>query len=317
MVALNFIWNSNEVLASFDLPIVGTFQLRYYSLMFIVAFSLGWYLTKKIYLNEGKTVQQLDTLFVYTAVATLVGARLGDCFFYNWDYFKDHLLEIFLPIKEKAGGGGQLTGCSGLASHGAAVGIIIARLLYVRKYKDIKLSWILDRVVIPITIGGMFVRFGNFFNSEINGKIVSNQYPLGVKFVQNGMLSPHRAMALTEQTDAQEAYKLITHDPRYAEVLASIPYQHPAQLYEAFGYFCLFWVLWYVYWKTDKKEQPYFIFGLFLVLLWSIRFVVEFVKESQGGFESTLGLLSTGQWLSIPFIIVGLYLLFRKKVSKL
>ena len=208
-------------------------------------------------------------------------------------------------------------GLSGLASHGAAVGIIIAMLLYVRKYKDIKLSWILDRVVIPITIGGMFVRFGNFFNSEINGKIVSDQYPLGVKFVQNGMLSPHRAMALTEQTDAQEAYKLITHDPRYAEVLASIPYQHPAQLYEAFGYFCLFWVLWYVYWKTDKKEQPYFIFGLFLVLLWSIRFAVEFVKESQGGFESTLGLLSTGQWLSIPFIIVGLYLLFRKKVSKL
>jgi len=90
----------------------------------------------------------------------------------------------------------------------------------------------------------MFVRFGNFFNSEINGKIVSDQYPLGVKFVQNGMLSPHRAMALTEQTDAQEAYRLITHDPRYAEVLASIPYQHPAQLYEAFGYFCLFWVLW-------------------------------------------------------------------------
>ena len=308
MVALNFIWNSNEVLASF-----GTFQLRYYSLMFIVAFSLGWYLTKKIYLNEGKTVQQLDTLFVYTAVATLVGARLGDCFFYNWDYFKDHLLEIFLPIKEKAGGGWQLTGFSGLASHGAAVGIIIAMLLYVRKYKDIKLSWILDRVVIPITIGGMFVRFGNFFNSEINGKIVSDQYPFGVKFVQNGMLSPQRAMALTKQTDAQEAYRLITHDPRYAEVLASIPYQHPAQLYEAFGYFCLFWVLWYVYWKTDKKEQPYFIFGLFLVLLWSIRFAVEFVKESQGGFESTLGLLSTGQWLSVPFIIVGLYLLFRKK----
>ena len=313
MVALNFIWNSNEVLASFDLPIVGIFQLRYYSLMFIIAFSLGWYLTKKIYLNEGKTVQQLDTLFVYTAVATLVGARLGDCFFYNWDYFKDHLLEIFLPIKEKAGGGWQLTGFSGLASHGAAVGIIIAMLLYVRKYKDIKLSWILDRVVIPITIGGMFVRFGNFFNSEINGKIVSDQYPLGVKFVQNGMLSPQRAMALTEQTDAQEAYKLITHDPRFAEVLASIPYQHPAQLYEAFGYFCLFWVLWYVYWKTDKKEQPYFIFGLFLVLLWSIRFTVEFVKESQGGFESTLGLLSTGQWLSIPFIIVGLYLLLEKK----
>ena len=93
MIVLNFIWNSNEILAS-----IGGFHLRYYSLMFIIAFSLGWYLTKKIYLNEGKTLQQLDSLFVYTAVATLVGARLGDCFFYNWDYFKDHLLEIFLPI---------------------------------------------------------------------------------------------------------------------------------------------------------------------------------------------------------------------------
>ena len=113
MIALNFIWISNEILATIDLPFVHAFSLRYYSLMFIVAFSLGWYLTKKIYLNEGKTVQQLDTLFVYTAVATLVGARLGDCFFYNWDYFKDHLLEIFLPIKEKAGGVWEHTGVSG------------------------------------------------------------------------------------------------------------------------------------------------------------------------------------------------------------
>ena len=255
MIALNFIWNSNEILATIDLPFVHAFSLRYYSLMFIVAFSLGWYLTKKIYLNEGKTVQQLDTLFVYTAVATLVGARLGDCFFYNWDYFKDHLLEIFLPIKEKPGGGWELTGFSGLASHGAAVGIII---------------------------------------------------------VQGGAISPRQAMEITQQSDPQSAYQLIVHDPRFSEILASIPYQHPAQLYEAFGYFCLFWVLWYVYWKTDKKNKPYFIFGLFLIALWSIRFAVEFVKESQGGFESSLGLLSTGQWLSIPFIIVGFYLLFRK-----
>ena len=192
------------------------------------------------------------------------------------------------------------------------MGIIIAMWWYVRRYKDISFSWILDRVVIPITIGGMFVRFGNFFNSEINGKEVSSDYPLGVKFVQSGIISPRKAMEITQQTDPQEAYRLITDDPRYADVLAMIPYQHPAQLYEAFGYFCLFWVLWYVYWKTDKRNQPYFIFGLFLVLLWTIRFLVEFVKESQGGFENTLGILSTGQWLSIPFIIAGCYLLFRK-----
>jgi len=168
MIALNFIWNSNEILTTINLPIVGSFSLRYYSLMFIIAFSLGWYLTKKIYLNEGKTVQQLDTLFVYTAVATLVGARLGDCFFYNWDYFKDHLLEIFLPIKEKPDGSWEPTGFSGLASHGAAIGIIIAMILYVRKYKDISLSWILDRVVIPITIGGMWI--ATFVLSYLFGK---------------------------------------------------------------------------------------------------------------------------------------------------
>ncbi|MFJ1474274.1 prolipoprotein diacylglyceryl transferase [Capnocytophaga cynodegmi] len=307
MILLNFIWNPDEAL--FTIPVVNI-SLRYYSLMFVVAFGLGWYLMKKIYLNEGKTLQQLDTLFIYTALATLIGARLGHCFFYDWDYFKHHLLEIFLPVRFEPEF--QFTGFSGLASHGAAVGIIIAMILYVRKYKDISLSWILDRVVIPISIGGMFVRFGNFFNSEINGKIVDENFPLGVKFVQGGAISSREAMKITGTSTPNEAYDLIASDPRFSEVLASIPYQHPAQLYEAFGYFILFWILWYFYWKTDKKKQPYFIFGLFLVILWGIRFAVEFVKESQGGFESTLGLFSTGQWLSLPFIIAGFYLLFKK-----
>ncbi|MDO4781849.1 MAG: prolipoprotein diacylglyceryl transferase [Capnocytophaga felis] len=307
MTFLNFIWNPDEAL--FTIPILNI-GVRYYSLMFVVAFGLGWYLTKKIYLNEGKTLQQLDTLFIYTALATLIGARLGHCFFYDWDYFKHHILEIFLPVRFEPEF--QFTGFSGLASHGAAVGIIIAMILYVRKYKDISLSWILDRVVIPISIGGMFVRFGNFFNSEINGKVVNESFPLGVKFVQGGMISPREAMKITGTNTPDAAYDLIASDPRFSEVLASIPYQHPAQLYEAFGYFILFWILWYFYWKTDKKRQPYFIFGLFLIILWGIRFVVEFVKESQGGFESSLGLFSTGQWLSIPFIIAGFYFLFRK-----
>ncbi|WP_172916648.1 prolipoprotein diacylglyceryl transferase [Capnocytophaga canis] len=316
MTALNFIWNSDEIFFS-----IGVIAIRYYSLMFLVAFSLGWYVMKKIYLNEGKTLQQLDTLLIYTAVATLVGARLGDCFFYNWDYFQHNILEIFLPIRKNPNEslfgiikGWEFTGFAGLASHGAAIGIIVAMVFYIRKYKDITLSWVLDRIVIPITIGGMFVRLGNFFNSEINGKVVDSSYPLGVKFVQGGEISSRQAMELTGQSSPKEAFHLIANDPRFSEVLAAIPYQHPAQLYEAVGYFLLFWVLWFTYWKTDKRKQPFFIFGLFLVLLWGIRFAVEFVKESQGGFESTLGLLSTGQWLSLPFIVVGFYLLFRKKV---
>lgn len=296
---LNFVWNPDEALFS-----IFGFSLRYYSLMFVVAFGLGWYLMKKIYLNEGKTLQQLDTLFIYTALATLFGARIGHCLFYDWDYFKDHLIEILLPIRQ-TNSGWELAGFSGLASHGAAIGIIIAMFLYVRKYKDISISWILDRVVIPITIGGMFVRFGNFFNSEINGKVVNDTFPLGVKFVQGGSISSREALKITGAENPKQAYELIASDPRFSDVLASIPYQHPAQLYEAFGYFLLFWILWFVYWKTDKKKQPYFIFGLFLIVLWGIRFVVEFFKESQGGFESSLGLFSTGQWLSLPFIIAG------------
>lgn len=306
MVPLNFVWNPDEALFS-----IFGFSLRYYSLMFVVAFGLGWYLMKKIYLNEGKTLQQLDTLFIYTALATLFGARIGHCLFYDWDYFKDHLIEILLPIRQ-TNSGWELAGFSGLASHGAAIGIIIAMFLYVRKYKDISISWILDRVVIPITIGGMFVRFGNFFNSEINGKVVNDTFPLGVKFVQGGSISSREALKITGAENPKQAYELIASDPRFSDVLASIPYQHPAQLYEAFGYFVLFWILWFVYWKTDKKKQPYFIFGLFLIVLWGIRFVVEFFKESQGGFESSLGLFSTGQWLSLPFIIAGFYLLFKK-----
>lgn len=307
MIHLNFIWNPDEALFT-----IGSFSVRYYSLMFVVAFSLGWYLMKKIYLNEGKTLQQLDSLFIYTALATLIGARLGHCLFYDWDYFKDHILEIFIPFRETVNGW-EFTGFSGLASHGAAVGIIVAMFLYIRKNKDISPSWIFDRVVIPITIGGMFVRFGNFFNSEINGKVVSENFPLGVKFVQGGSISAREAMKITEQNSPEKAFDLIANDPRFSEILAKIPYQHPVQLYEAFGYFILFWILWLIYWKTDKKKQPFFIFGVFLICLWGIRFVAEFFKESQGGFESALGVLSTGQWLSIPFILAGFYLLFRTK----
>ena len=102
-------------------------------------------------------------------------------------------------------------------------------------------------------------------------------------------------------------------DPQYSEYLASIPYRHPAQLYEGIAYIFVFLILWYLFWKTDKKEKAGFLFGTFLVLLWTIRFFVEYVKKSQGGFEESLGILSTGQWLSIPFIIIGLYFMLRPK----
>ena len=301
-------WNPNQVLL--DLHFI---QVRYYSLMFVIAFSLGFYITKKIFLAENKPLEKLDTLVIYVAIATLLGARLGHVFFYDWDYFKVHPLEIILPFRFSPSF--EVTGFAGLASHGAAVGIIIAMLLYIRKYPDMKLSWVLDRIVIAITIGGMFVRFGNFMNSEIVGKVVDKSFPFAVKFLQSGDFSAGEAMQLTGQNTPQKAFEVIAHNPQFVEIYNQIPYRHPAQLYEAVGYFLLFWLLYYLYWKTNKKDQPYFIFGVFLIALWTIRFLVEYVKDSQGGIEDTLGVFSTGQWLSIPFILAGVFLLFFKRKS--
>ena len=299
-------WNPNQVLL--DLHFI---QIRYYSLMFVIAFSLGFYITKKIFLAENKPLEKLDTLVIYVAIATLLGARLGHVFFYDWDYFKVHPLEIILPFRFSPSF--EVTGFAGLASHGAAVGIIIAMLLYIRKYPDMKLSWVLDRIVIAITIGGMFVRFGNFMNSEIVGKVVDKSFPFAVKFLQSGDFSAGEAMQLTGQNTPQKAFEVIAHNPQFVEIYNQIPYRHPAQLYEAVGYFLLFWLLYYLYWKTNKKDQPYFIFGVFLIALWTIRFLVEYVKDSQGGIEDTLGVFSTGQWLSIPFIVAGVFLLSFKR----
>ena len=302
-------WNPNEIL--FDLHFI---QIRYYSLMYVIAFILGFYIMKKIFLKENKPLERLDSLVIYVGLAMLIGARLGHCFFYDWDYFKDNLLEIILPFKFSPEF--KLVGFSGLASHGAAVGIIISMILFIRKFPEFKLSWVLDRIVIPITIGGMFVRIGNFINSEINGKIVDKSFTFAVKFLQGeSWLRPIDAMQITGQNTPKKAFEEIISNPEFSDIYNQIPYRHPAQLYEAVCYFFLFWILYYLYWKTNKRNQPYFIFGVFLIALWTIRFFVEFVKESQGGFESSLGIFSTGQWLSIPFIIAGIFLLFFNKTK--
>ena len=169
------------------------------------------------------------------------------------------------------------------------------------------LLWMLDRIVIPVASGAIFVRLGNFFNSEIVGKETDST--LGIKFVRD-YFSPNDAVNATQIANPKEAYHAIANDPKFAELLQQVPAKHPAQLYEAFCYIFVFAILFFLYWKTNTREKTGFIFGLFLVLLWSVRFVVEYVKESQGGFESALGLLSTGQWLSIPFILIGLYFVF-------
>ena len=307
MTSLFINWNPSDTLIN-----LGPIPIKYYSLMFVISFLGGLQIMKKIFKNESVAEEKLDTLFIYTVVSTLVGARLGHVFFYDWDYYQNNLLEIILPFRFSPF---KYTGIAGLASHGAAIGVIVAMYLYHKKHPDIKLSWILDRIVIPISFGAVFVRLGNLMNSEIIGKVTNSDY--GFRFIQQHYRS-YEAIQLTGAKTAEKAYDAIVNNPKLATLLEAVPLRHPAQLYESVCYIFVFAILMYTYWKTDKKQKPFYIFGLFLVLLWSVRFVVEFYKKSQGGFEESLGnLLSTGQWLSIPFIIIGLYFMFRpiKKVA--
>ncbi|RZJ31675.1 MAG: prolipoprotein diacylglyceryl transferase [Flavobacterium sp.] len=292
---LHIIWNPSE---GIDL---GFFVIRYYSLMFVVAFGLGWYITKKIFDRENEPIEKLDSLFIWTVLATLLGARLGHVFFYDWEYFKNHPGEILLPFKFP---GMEFTGFQGLASHGAAIAIIIAMYFFSKRIMKRPMLWVLDRIVIPVASGAIFVRIGNFFNSEIVGK--KTDFALGMKFVRD-QYSKSDAIRETGIKDANDAFHTLGSDPRFSGLIDAVPVKHPAQLYEAAGYVIVFAVLFFLYWKTDVREKKGFLFGMFLILLWTVRFLVEFVKESQGGFESALGLFSTGQWLSIPFILVGLY----------
>ena len=270
MYFLKFDWAPSETLFK-----IGSFGIHYYSLMFIVAFSLGYYLMKKIFYKEAVPIHYLESLFIYMVLSILLGARLGDVFFYSWDYYQDHLIEILLPIRQTAEGY-TFTGFRGLASHGAVLGVLVGLYLYKLNFKMHSLLWLLDRITIPVAIGASFVRFGNFFNSEIVGKYTGTNF--GVVFLNRGETLP----------------------------------RHPSQLYEAIGYVILFFVLRQLY-KTSKKEKEGFLLGTFFLGMFTLRFILEFLKESQGGFEEVMPLFSTGQWLSIPFILLGIFLILRKK----
>ncbi|QEE51272.1 prolipoprotein diacylglyceryl transferase [Flavobacterium alkalisoli] len=304
--ALSFVWNPHE---GIDL---GFFLLRYYSLTWVVAFGLGFFVMKKIFEREGESMEKLDKLFIYTIVATMIGARLGHVIFYQPELFREDFLNVFLPFRTTPKF--EFTGFAGLASHGAAIAIILTIFYYSKKIIKRPVLWMLDRIVIPVTSGGIFIRIGNFINSEILGSETTADLPTAVKFIR-GEDYPGKAdaMKLTQTNDYNKAYDMIQHDPRFSETLAAIPYRHPAQLYEAFCYIFVFAIIYYMYWKTDSRKQHGLIFGVFLVLLWTVRFVVEFVKQSQGGFEGENPILLTGQWLSIPFILAGFYLIFTAK----
>jgi len=296
------IWNPSE---GIDL---GFFVVRYYSLMFVIAFGLGWYIMKRIFERENESLEKLDSLFIWTVLATLLGARLGHVFFYDWEYYSNHLSEILLPFRFTPSF--EFTGFQGLASHGAAIAIIVAMYYFSKKVMKRPLLWVLDRVVIPVASGAIFVRIGNFFNSEIIGHETDSAF--GIRFVRD-QFSARDAVTQTQIQNPNEAYHAIVTNPKFSTLLQQVPARHPAQLYEAICYVFVFAILFFLYWRTSVRERLGFLFGMFLVLLWSVRFAVEYVKESQGGIEEYLGLFSTGQWLSIPFILIGLYFIFNSE----
>ncbi len=252
---------------------LGFFTVRYYSLMFVLAFGIGLTLMKKIYKEDNIEVEKIDSLFMYTIISTILGARLGHVFFYDWAYFSDHLAEILLPVKFNPF---RFTGFAGLASHGAAIGIITALYFYSKNILKKPLLFLLDRVAIGVALAGFFIRIGNLMNSEIIGKPTGSDY--GIIFKRLGEDFP----------------------------------RHPTQLYEAIGYLMIFFCMWFLYWKTRKKEQIGYLFGFFFATLWTVRFMVEFLKEAQIDSRGNWD-LNTGQLLSIPLILIGIYFMFRKK----
>lgn len=306
---LSIVWNPSK---GIDL---GFFTLHYYSLLWVAAFALGFYIMKRIYVREGESMENLDKLFISTMIATMLGARLGHVIFYQPELFRQDFFSVFLPFRFNPEF--KFTGFTGLASHGAAIAIIIAIIWYCKKVVHRPVLWMLDRVIIPVTSGGILIRIANFINSEILGDETTADTPTAVKFIRGeDFLDDNVVTKVTGEDNVNKAYEMIEHNPQYADILAKIPYRHPAQLYEAFLYVFVFIIVYYMYWKTDARKKHGLIFGVFLVLLWLVRFVVEFVKQSQGGIEGENPILSTGQWLSIPFILAGLYLIFTANKRK-
>lgn len=262
-------WNVNPVLFY-----IGAIQIRWYSLLFVSGFILGWYIFKWFMTREKLSLKLLDPLLYTLLIATIVGARLGHCLFYQPDYYLGSwkgFLEIFMPWK------------GGLASHGGAIALILAMWWFSAKYgkkNGFDFLWIMDHLCITVAFAGCFIRLGNLFNSEIYGDVTA--LPWGIIFDLRGETEP----------------------------------KHPTQLYEALSYLILGLTMIAIYAKRLEKTHRGFFFGIFLVGCFGMRFLIEFIKEPQVGFEEGM-VLNMGQLLSIPFIIAGIALLVLAEIRKI
>jgi phosphatidylglycerol---prolipoprotein diacylglyceryl transferase len=249
-------WNVSPEMFS-----IGPITLRWYGLLFALSFVIGYIIMQRMFAKENLPISLLDELATYMIIATVVGARLGHVLFYEPESYLKHPLDI-LKIWE-----------GGLASHGAAVGIMIALYFFARHNKKPYL-WAFDRVVIVVALAGFFIRTGNLMNSEIFGK----------------------------PTDLPWAF-IFTR-------VSGIP-RHPTQIYEALCYLASFFLLLNYYYKKNGNPRTGSIFGMFLILIFGVRIFIEFLKEPQVGFENSMT-FNMGQILSVPFVLLGIYLLFRR-----
>lgn len=254
---LNYIiWDANPEIITWPVTI------RWYGLMFAIGFWIGFNLVARMFKHEGAPERWLGTLLLYVGVGTVVGARLGHVFFYAWDYYSQHPVEILYTWE------------GGLASHGGAIGVILAVILFSVFVSKRSPLWTFDRLVIAIALVGGLIRFGNLMNSEIYGHYTD--LPWGFIFVRNGETLP----------------------------------AHPTQIYEALCYFALFGLLMWMYWRKNAEGRPGLIFGTFLTGIFLPRFMIEFVKNVQEPWEAGMT-LNMGQLLSIPFVLLGIFFIVR------
>ncbi len=260
---LDFIvWNWDPNIIEWPLTI------RWYGLMFAIGFTVGYWIEGKMFKHEGAPESWLGTLLLWVVGGTIIGARLGHVFFYEWERYSQNPIEILYIWH------------GGLASHGGTIGIIIAVLLFSLITTRRSPLWTFDRLVVPVALVGALIRMGNLFNSEIFGR--ATDLPWGFMFVRSGewhALYPGQAC-------------------------------HPTQIYEALCYLALFALLMWMYWKKNAESRPGLIFGVFFTVLFTSRFLIEFIKNDQEAFEATMT-LNMGQSLSLPFIIAGLALIVR------
>ncbi|MFI3316037.1 MAG: prolipoprotein diacylglyceryl transferase [Rikenellaceae bacterium] len=257
-------WDFNPTLIN-----IFGFEIRYYSLMWVAAILIGAKYFELFCKREGIRSQVAESIFIYGTLGTMLGARVGHCLFYEPETYLARPWEIVTGIRD-----------GGLASHGAAIGILIGLWLFARRNK-LPYLWALDRIMIPTGVGGALVRLGNLFNSEIFG--TETTMPWGFRF--------HRSYEWTQN---------------YAPAAC-----HPTQIYEAICYMITFAVVWAMYFRYDlARRRPGTLFGAGLIGIFLSRILIESIKNIQVDFEASMS-LNMGQWLSVPFVLLGVYMLYR------